>query len=117
MSRYKGQLAEQSACDFLSQQGLSLVQRNYLCRVGEIDLVMLDGQTLVFVEVRARSHDRYGDGAMSVIASKQRKLLKACSHYLVSHGKYDKIPCRIDVVSLDNQGNIEWIKNAIIREY
>lgn len=113
MSRLAGEQAELAACDYLCQQGLSLVEKNYWCKLGEIDLIMQDKNSLVFVEVRARSHSGYGGGEASVTHTKQRKLIKAATHYLVTHNKYDKIPCRIDVIAVDKQGKINWIKNAI----
>lgn len=113
MSRIAGLQAEQRACDYLCQQGLQLLGKNYRCKAGEVDLIMQDGEYLVFVEVRARSYRYYGGGEYSVTLSKKRKLTKAVTHYLVSHGKYDKIPCRIDVVAIDKSGDINWIKNAI----
>lgn len=114
MSRDRGEQAEQLACDYLSDQGLELLEKNYWCKLGEIDLIMRDNSDLVFVEVRYRNHSSYGGGELSITPAKQRKLHKAVTHYLVRHNNYDKIPCRIDVVAIDNRGEINWIKNAIV---
>ncbi|WP_292978873.1 YraN family protein [Nitrosomonas sp.] len=108
----KGSAAEQRAATFLQQQKLTLLERNYRCRFGEIDLIMQEGDTLVFVEVRMRSSDRFGGAAASITATKQAKLIRAARHYLA--GQDDDLPCRFDAILISGtQGNdIEWIKNA-----
>jgi len=105
-----GQAAESRAEAFLKTHGLKLVARNWRCRFGEIDLVMQDGPTLVFVEVRLRSRSDFGGAAASVTPAKQKKLLAAARQYL---GALKTLPpCRFDVVALDNDAAPEWIKNA-----
>ncbi len=86
--------------------------RNHRCRLGELDLVAVDGATLVFVEVRLRSRDTYGDAAQSIDAAKRRRLLAAARHYLLVH-RCD-CPVRFDVVALDGPGGtrIRWIRDA-----
>jgi len=101
--------AEQRACDHLCRQGLRLVARQYRCRLGEIDLVMRDGDHLVFVEVRARRGEAYGGAAASITASKRRRIILAARHYLASHCL--DAPCRFDVVLLQDT-RIEWLKAA-----
>ncbi|MCW8901366.1 MAG: YraN family protein, partial [Gammaproteobacteria bacterium] len=96
------------------------LKRNYHCRFGEIDLIMQDGDSLVFVEVRYRRNNHFGSGAETVTASKQSKLVKTASAYLQQHAKLNQYPARFDVVSItgavekSNIHNIEfdWIKNA-----
>jgi len=107
-----GAEAEQLAVTFLQRQGLTLVERNYHCRFGEIDLIMTDRQTLVFVEVRLRSSQSFGGAAASVTPHKQAKLLRAARHYL--SGQTRPPPCRFDVVLLSSMAdkNMEWIKDA-----
>jgi putative endonuclease len=106
-----GRSAESRAERHLKAQGLTLVARNWRCRFGEIDLVMRDGGTLVFVEVRLRSHSGYGGAAASVTASKQRKLLAAAKLYLASLPTLP--PCRFDVVALaDDHAEPDWIRSA-----
>ena len=83
----KGQYAEQLACDHLEKEGLRLVQKNYHCPMGEIDLIMKDKEMLVFVEVRYRKNTQYGSGAESVNGPKQKKLLSTAMHYLQRHAK------------------------------
>lgn len=109
-SRQVGSAAEDRALAHLRARGLSLVERNYHCRGGEIDLVMRDGEHLVFVEVRFRRRGRFGAAAETVDFRKQRKLATAASHYLMSRGA-DR-PCRFDVVSLDDRGGLDWLRDA-----
>lgn len=119
-SREQGELAETLACQYLEQQGLKLIERNFNSRVGELDLIMQHDQHLVFIEVRYRSHSAFGSGAESVTYFKQVKIIKTASLYLQSHSKLAKYPARFDVVSIDgfqpdnnfNNNNINWIKNA-----
>ena len=106
----RGREAEQQAFDYLRRHGLIEVERNYRCRFGEIDLIMRDGQTLVFVEVRKRASSAFGGAPASIDARKQHKLLVAARHYIGSKGK---IPdCRFDAVLLNGDNRIEWIRNA-----
>ncbi|MGD2139376.1 MAG: YraN family protein [Burkholderiales bacterium] len=106
----RGREAEQRAFDFLRHHGLEKVERNYHCRFGEIDLIMRDDQTLVFVEVRQRASDSFGGARESITAQKQRKLLSAARHYIGSIGKIPE--CRFDAVLLNGDNKVEWIKNA-----
>ncbi len=107
-----GAQAEQAAANFLQAKGLLLLHRNYRCRFGEIDLIMQDGATLVFVEVRLRARDDFGGAAASIVASKQGKLLTTARHYLSTLRKIP--PCRFDAVLLHSAdgSRIEWVKNA-----
>ena len=109
--RQLGGQAEQLAAAYLNQQGLKLVTSNYQCRFGEIDLVMREGITLVFVEVRLRSNANFGGAAMSITASKQQRLARTAEHYLQQYGES---ACRFDAILMSemDMGNIEWIKNA-----
>ncbi|WP_310448229.1 YraN family protein [Thiobacillus sp.] len=105
-----GQTAEARAEAFLVKQGLAPVARNWRCRFGEIDLIMQDGATRVFVEVRLRSRSDFGGAAASVTPAKQRKLLAAARQYL--SGLQTLPLCRFDVVALDGSSAPDWIKNA-----
>ncbi|MYM64675.1 YraN family protein [Pseudomaricurvus sp. HS19] len=102
---------EQAAEQFLLQQGLTLLQRNFWCKLGEIDLIMRDGEQLVFIEVRYRKHAGYGLAQETVTAAKQRKLVRAAQYYLLHNGSDDP-PCRFDVVAVHQQQPLEWIRNA-----
>jgi len=109
----QGTAAEGLACRYLEARGLILVARNYRCRVGELDLIMRDGEQLVFVEVRSRRHSRFGTPAESVTRTKQQRLLRAAAHYL-QHERLD-LPCRFDVVAIlqaDGEPRVEWIRDA-----
>ena len=108
----KGSEAEQIAAAYLQQQGLVLVARNYRCRFGEIDLIMTEGDTLVFVEVRMRAGDAFGGAAASITTAKQAKLLIVARHYL--SGLRREPACRFDSVLITgaHRTTIEWIRNA-----
>lgn len=113
-----GQQAEQEALDFLQQQGLKLVTRNYHCRQGEIDLIMQDQNTLVFIEVRYRKNSTFGSSAESVTASKQKKIIHTAEYYLL-HESTTKTPaCRFDVMAIypsdqpQSSLQFDWIKHA-----
>ena len=114
-SRDRGAAAEDAALRHLETHGLSFLDRNYRCRVGEIDLVMREHQTMVFVEVRYRKSDAFGSGAESVTRSKQRRIIKTALYYLQAKPHLENAPCRFDVVSIGGRlGNfdIEWIVDA-----
>ncbi len=105
-----GSASEDRACAYLQQQGLVLVTRNYRCRLGELDLIMQDGENLVFVEVRYRRQAWYGGALASVDAHKQRRLIAAAKHYLAYHPT--DAPCRFDVIAMDGTGQLQWIQGA-----
>ncbi len=105
-----GNDAEDAALAFLRDQGLHLVVRNYRCRFGEIDLVMREGNTLVFVEVRMRKNARFGGAAESITAHKQKRILAAARHYLAQS---KAVPvCRFDAILLCENNPINWIRDA-----
>lgn len=106
-----GSEAERIAAIYLQQKGLKLLERNYQSRYGEIDLVMQDGKTLVFVEVRLRTSSGFGGAAMSITPSKQQKIIRTAEQYLQQHGSHS---CRFDVVLMNKPSEdvIEWIPNA-----
>lgn len=113
MSQQIGFAAEEQARNYLRAQGLTWLESNYRCRLGEIDLIMRDKEYLVFVEVRARASSAYGSGVQSVTPSKRQKLLRTATLYLQTKKLYDKQPSRFDVLSLDGApSQITWIKNA-----
>lgn len=113
MSKVKGFAAEEKAKDYLVSQGLKWIESNYTIRSGEIDLVMLEDDYLVFIEVRFRSSLIFGGAAESVTYQKQKKLLNVGQHFLMTHKKYHNHPVRFDVISFDgNPFKINWIKNA-----
>lgn len=110
-----GQRAEQLAREYLESAGLVLIERNYRCPCGELDLIMQHGPALVFVEVRFRRGQRYGSGAESVDARKRAKLIAAAEHYLQTHPRRASRPARFDVVAIqlqEGRPNFDWIQDA-----
>jgi putative endonuclease len=111
VTRSPGGDAEARAAAFLVAKGLRIIERNYRCRFGEIDLIARNGATVVFVEVRARTSQAYGGAAESITPAKRRRLLAAARHYLARQGTH--CSCRFDVVLLSGSPQqIEWIENA-----
>jgi putative endonuclease len=106
-----GRQAEQIAAAYLRRKGLTLVETNYRCRRGEIDLVLRDRGTIVFAEVRLRRSHRFGGAAFSIDGRKQARIIAAARHYLVGE---KETPCRFDVVLLDRlePSGVEWIRDA-----
>lgn len=112
-----GRRAEDLACQHLEARGLRLLERNYRCRAGELDLVMLDGTTLVLVEVRSRSTRAHGDAASTVGTRKQQRFTRAARHLLLMRPDYRRLAARFDVVAIDPDGageppRITWIRDA-----
>ncbi len=105
----QGVQAEQRAAQYLQQLGLKQVAQNYRGRFGEIDLIMRDGATLVFVEVRLRRNADFGGAAASIDARKQRRIVRTAQQYLA--GLAQTPPCRFDAVLMDD-GGVQWLKNA-----
>ncbi|MFT7229167.1 MAG: putative endonuclease [Methylophilaceae bacterium] len=108
---HAGAAAEQLAATFLMQKGLKLVVPNYHCRFGEIDLVMKDGNTLVFVEVRSRSNDTFGSASVIITKQKQQKLIATAQHFLQMHQDCD---CCFDPILMNKAhlDHIEWLRNV-----
>ncbi len=104
-----GAQAERWAMQYLQQQCLKLVAQNYRGRFGEIDLIMQDVATLVFVEVRLRRSANFGGAAASIDARKQRRIIRTAQQYLA--GLAHIPPCRFDAVLMDDNG-VQWLKNA-----
>lgn len=110
-----GKSAEDQACRYLQQHGLSVIQRNYRTRYGEIDLIMRDRDTTVFVEVRFRGQSHLVDPLSSVDVRKQQKLVRTASAWLQKHTDMATAPARFDVIAIsgqDTQSRIDWVKNA-----
>ena len=116
MATDKGKAAERVARVFLEAQGLQWVTSNYRCRCGEIDHVMVADDTLVFVEVKLRSNQRFGSGADSVTWNKQRKILNTAARFRQEFTLFAALPCRFDIVALEHwlpeRANPRWIQRA-----
>jgi putative endonuclease len=109
----RGSDAEDRAVRHLRAAGLELLQRNYRCRMGELDIVAREGSVLVVAEVRLRSSARYGGAAASITTAKQRRIVRATRHLLSRHPALQKLPLRFDALLVPpNQGPIEWIRGA-----
>ena len=115
----QGEDAEAACSRYLKSQGLKLLNTNFSCRLGEIDIIMLDKNMLVFVEVRFRKNNNFGGGLESITAEKQRKLRRTAELYLQQNRQYEN--ARFDVVSMSKntqtrpgreQYTFDWIKNA-----
>ena len=114
----KGLWFESRAAEFLRAAGLKVLERNFRCRLGEIDLICRDKTSLVFVEVRYRSRSQFASAASSINRAKQRRLLRAAQFYLQQHSLSECQPCRVDVIAFDGgtgqtQDGIQWIQDAI----
>jgi putative endonuclease len=101
---------EQTALRYLRRHGLVLIEANFTCKGGEIDLIMRDGESLVFVEVRQRADRRHGGAAASITPSKIRRLIRAAQVYLQRLPSVP--PCRFDVVAIDGE-ELDWLRDAI----
>lgn len=106
----RGVIAEKQAAQFLLDQGMVILETNWHCRFGEIDLIAQHGQTLVFVEVRQRRSARYGGAAASITPAKCARLLAASQHYLATLSTQP--PCRFDAVLIE-AGRLSWLQNCI----
>ena len=116
LAQFTGGSAERRALRHLQKSGLKLLSKNFRCRLGEIDLVMLDGHCVVMVEVRYRKHSRFASAAESVDRRKQHKLVRAAAMFLGRQPKYSNHPVRFDVIAFDEvhdgECKLQWIKDA-----
>lgn len=97
--RMQGGIYEKRAAEYLESAGYQVLQANYRCKAGEIDLIARQGRYLVFVEVKYRRDGRCGDGMEAVDIRKQRRIIRAASWYLMEHHVDAQMPCRFDVIS------------------
>ena len=113
-SKLIGNKQELIALKFLTKRHLKLICRNFNCKVGEIDLIMQDGEYLVFIEVKYRKSSSYVNACESVSYHKQKKIIRASTYYLQIKNLYDQIPVRFDIIAIDDHPThpINWIKNA-----
>lgn len=110
-----GAAIEDAAAAWLQTRGLRCIARNFRCRGGEIDLIMRDDRSLVFIEVRLRNREEFGTAAESVTAAKQRRVVHAAQYYLATHTNSVDQACRFDVIAAKHNGeNIvwEWVQDA-----
>jgi len=107
-----GDAKERQARAYLEREGLRFLAQNVRCKRGELDLVMRDGDTLVFVEVRYRASQRFGGAAASVDRRKQIRISAAAAYFLQRHTI--ALPCRFDVVAIGPAGQLDWIRHAFV---
>lgn len=110
-----GKQGEEIAAAYLRKAGYVLLERNYRCLFGEIDIIARDGETLCFIEVKSRRSARYGDPQLAVTRKKQQKMTRVALHYLSSRDLCDR-PARFDVVAVrltpTGAGAVDLIRNA-----
>lgn len=109
-NRKSGIEGENAAADYLKKQGYLILQRNFTTKVGEIDIIAQDGDTIVFVEVKARENTKFGQPIESITPQKVHSIVRTAQWYLTAKRKYDS-PCRFDVVEI-LRGEITHVKNA-----
>jgi len=105
--RAQGRVGEEDAVRWLTANGYEIVERNLVNHAGEIDVVAKEGETLCFLEIKARATDAFGPAIAAVDARKQRKISRTASLYLATKGAakgFHRLPCRFDVLGLDWQG-------------
>ena len=102
---------EKRVQSYLIKQQLKPIAHNYSCPYGEIDLIMLDNNTLAFIEIKFRSHHHYGGAIASLSRSKQTKMIRTAQYFMMQHSHYHKLPIRFDFVACDRH-SLHWIKAA-----
>lgn len=115
--RSSGKKAEEQACVYLQEQGLALLRKNFSCPLGEIDLIMTQKQSLIFIEVRYRHRLQFGHPVESVSSYKQQRLIRTAFYFLRQQREMmSSYQCRFDIVGMDGlsteTSNIKWIQNA-----
>ncbi len=113
----KGQITERQAQSYLEDHGLVFVERNYRAKCGEIDLIMKDKAHLVFIEVRYRCNPNFGSSVETIRPSKQNRIIRTAQHYLQKYDLMDQVDCRLDVIGIDANHRIIWIKDAFQVQY
>ena len=111
----RGRRAERLACRYLERQGLSIIKRNFHCKCGEIDLIMREGNSLVFVEVRYRSSQRFGTAAETILPDKVQRLRSSAEYFLQQHKRFDELYSRSDVIGITGtleEPEVHWIRDA-----
>ena len=110
-----GKKAEEAACQYLQKADLALIEKNFTCRYGEIDLIMKDEEIYVFTEIRLRNSQDFTNSLESITKAKQARIIKAATIYLLEKNLWNKTRCRFDVVGMiqkNNEFQFDWIKNA-----
>lgn len=117
-SRETGQFYEALAFDYLKQQGLKLITKNFSSRFGEIDLILDDNNTLVFVEVKFRKQNSHGSVLESITSCKQKKIILTAHFFLQQHPHWQNAHCRFDAIGIEldsqHQAQYDWIQAAFM---
>ncbi|MCF6298986.1 MAG: YraN family protein [Thiomicrorhabdus sp.] len=117
-AKNSGQQKEQQACDWLQSQGLHILEQNYLCKGGEIDIIALSSNTkpnptLIFFEVKYRKNSHFGHPSEFVTAKKQHRIIQCAQLFLIKHPNFSQHPMRFDVITFEGkQTTPQWIENA-----
>ena len=111
-ARNAGYEAEGAAAETLQAQGVRILERNFRCKTGEIDIIGLDKETLIFVEVRLRKNQQFGGALESITPSKQQRIANAARYYLMRHPKLADKPCRFDCVLMSSSQACDWLRDA-----
>lgn len=109
-TRGEGTIGEQLVCEYMKGRGMRVLQRNFLCRGGEADIIARDGAYLVFTEVKSRNSNEYGVGAEAVTRTKRRRLVHTARCFLAMKGLAD-VDVRFDVAVV-TRGEVEYIEGA-----
>ena len=113
VAKSKGFAYEQFAASYLQQQGLTILVRNYNCLLGEIDLIAVDEQHLIFIEVKARRNQKMMSIRETIGYAKQQKLIRTAQHFLINNQQYINWPMRFDFVGIETDSNrVDWLHNA-----
>lgn len=114
-SRAKGTKVETLACKFLKAQGLKIIERNFTQKTGEIDIIAIEQTILVFIEVRFRQNQSFGQGYETVDYRKQQKIINTADLYLSSKKQFQHHACRFDIISASTYNGelqFKWLKHA-----
>lgn len=117
--RAKGQQIEQACCQFLLDQKITIIAKNFYSKLGEIDLIGTEYQTLIFFEIRYRQQENYGSALESVTRSKQRRIIKTALFFLMKKPQYQHFTYRFDIIGASTYNNnliFNWQKNAFQAE-
>ncbi len=106
----RGEKSEQLACEYLLTQGLKLIEKNFHCRYGELDLIMQQATTLVIVEVRYRKSNKFGHALETIGKQKQSRIINSTQYYLSQHKINSRV--RFDVIAMSGDKELNWIQNA-----
>ena len=112
--RQIGSVYELKASDYLTKKGYQIIERNYRCRIGEIDIIAIERDCLCFIEVKYRKNEKTGDPLEAVDKRKQQKIIRTAQYYLLTHSKYQSVKCRFDAVGILGEEIGCWVCQGCI---